>query len=213
MTLYLGLTGSIAMGKSATAQMFSDSGVPVYDADAAVHGLYQRGGAAIAPVSALFPEALKDGAISRDILRTIVLSAPEKLDRLNKIVHPLVARTQQAFRAKCEAEQAHFAVLDIPLLFETGGERSCDYIAVVTASAALQRARVLSRPDMTEASFKAILDRQWPDARKRAAADFIISTGFGFRFTREHVAAIIALMQRIALEKTQNHDTNSGNSL
>ncbi len=192
----LGLTGSIGMGKSATAAMFADAGVPVYDADAAVHALYVKGGAAVEPVGAVFPDAIIDGAIDRARLRDIVLADPDALTRLNAIVHPLVGQSQLDFRAKAEASGAPLIVLDIPLLFETGGEGRVDHVAVVTAPAEVQRARVLARDGMTPEAFDAILAKQTPDAEKRTRADFIISTAFGFEFTRAHVAAMIELLSK-----------------
>lgn len=199
----LGLTGSIAMGKSATAAMFADKGVPVYDADAAVHALYEKGGAAVKPVGMAFPGVVKDGAIDRAALREAVLGKSEALNRLNSIVHPLVARSQMDFRARALQSDATFAVLDIPLLFETGGETRCDYISVVTAPAEVQKMRVMARGTMTEEDFEAILARQTPDAEKRARADFIISTAFGFQFTEDQVDAIIGLMSRLAEEESE----------
>lgn len=200
MTKFLGLTGSIGMGKSVTAKMFADAGAPVYDADAAVHTLYEQGGAAVKPVGEIFPAAIKDGAVSRSALRDIVLKNPDDLAKLNSVVHPLVASSQIAFREAAQASGAAVAVLDIPLLFETGGEMRCDYVAVVSAPAALQRQRVLARGTMSETEFEAIRKKQVPDAEKRARADFIISSAFGFEFARDQVNAILALMARIANE-------------
>ena len=192
----LGLTGSIGMGKSATAAMFADAGVPVYDADAAVHALYVKGGAAVEPIRAVFPDAIIDGAIDRARLRDLVLAEPDALTQLNAIVHPLVGQSQLDFRAQAEASGAPLIVLDIPLLFETGGEGRVDHVAVVTAPAEVQRARVLARNGMTPEAFDAILAKQTPDAEKRARADFIISTAFGFEFTRAHVTAMIELLSK-----------------
>jgi len=192
----LGLTGSIGMGKSATASMFTEAGIPVYDADAAVHALYARGGAAVGPVGEVFEGAIVDGAIDRDKLRALVLPDPDALNRLNSIVHPLVGQSQLSFREEAKTSGAAVAVLDIPLLFETGGDKRVDYVGVVTAPADVQRVRVLAREGMTESAFKAILSKQVPDAEKRARADFVISTAFGFEFTRAHVKAIIAVLSR-----------------
>lgn len=193
----LGLTGSIGMGKSATASMFREANIAVYDADAEVHALYEVDGAAVGPLSERFENILRDGAIHRPALRTAVLSDPEAMADLESIVHPLVGASQLNFRKHTEASGAAFAVLDIPLLFETGGNKRCDLVAVVSAPVDVQRARVLARPDMTEASFEAILSKQMPDADKRAKADFIISTAFGFDFARAHVHAIIDLMNQL----------------
>ncbi len=170
----LGLTGSIGMGKSTTAGFFREAGVPVWDADAAVHRLYAPGGAAVAPVSARWPQVLGgDGGIDRALLKPVVTADPAALAWLESQVHPLVAADRAAFLA---AATADLVVLDIPLLFETGGDAQMDATLLVTAPAALQRARVLARPGMTEAAFAAILARQMPDAQKRARATHIIET-------------------------------------
>ena len=202
MTKFLGLTGSIGMGKSTTAGMFAAAGAPVYDADAAVHALYEVGGGAAEALKPVFPAAIVDGAVSRPLLRDLVLGDGEALARLNAIVHPLVAKSQIAFRQSAIASGAAVGVLDIPLLFETGGNKACDYVAVVTASAEIQRARVLARDSMSEAEFEAILARQTPDAEKRAQADFIISTAFGLEFARAQVGSIMELMERLVEEDT-----------
>ncbi|MEM0985688.1 MAG: dephospho-CoA kinase [Pseudomonadota bacterium] len=196
--IILGLTGSIGMGKSATAEMFREAGAPVYDADAAVHAIYAPGGSAVAPLESAFPGCLNDeGGIDRAKLRARVVSDPDAMKRLETIVHPLVGLTQMTFRQDALATGAACAVLDIPLLFETGGNQRCDYVCVVTAPADVQRQRVLDRGEMSEADFEAILAKQTPDAEKRARADFIINTNFGFNFAREQVRAIMALMIRL----------------
>lgn len=192
--MVLGLTGSIGMGKSATAAMFAAAGVPVYDADAEVARLYAAGGAAVEPVGQMFPGVVKGGAIDREALRKAVIGKAEALAALEAIVHPLAAEAQKQIRAAAEARSAPFVLLDIPLLFETGGDKACDLVAVVTAPGDVQRKRVLSRPGMTPERFEAILAKQTPDAEKRAKADFVISTAFGFDFTRAHVAAIVELL-------------------
>jgi len=174
MTQVIGLTGSIGMGKSTTAQMFRDLGVPVWDADAAVHELYGTGGAAVAPLSQLVPDAIVDGAVDRSVLKTAIAKDAALLSQIEKIVHPLVAAHRAAFLQTHEGLK--LVVLDIPLLFETGSFRSVDAIVVVTTDAETQRARVLSRPGMTEAHFQSILDRQLPDAEKRARAYHLIET-------------------------------------
>ena len=198
----LGLTGSIGMGKTATAEMFRDEGVPVYDADAAVHEIYAAGGSAVAPVEVAFPGVVgTDGGIDRAVLRERVLNDPAALKKLESIVHPLVGATQLTFRKTAMESGAPCAVLDIPLLFETGGDARCDYVAVVSAPAEIQRQRVLAREGMTEEAFEAILGKQMPDVEKRARADFVLSTAFGFDFTRDHVRAIIALMIRLSAEE------------
>ncbi|MEM9572382.1 MAG: dephospho-CoA kinase [Pseudomonadota bacterium] len=190
----LGLTGSIGMGKSTTAKMFADAGLPVYDADAEVHALYAPGGAAVGPLSERFGDILKDGGIDRAALRSKVVDDPDAMKDLESIVHPLVGQTQMNFRQQALESKRSFAVLDIPLLFETGGDSRCDYVAVVTAPADVQRDRVLSRGEMSEDEFDAIRAKQMADSEKRARADFVISTAFGFDFTRAHVQAIIDLM-------------------
>ena len=173
MTFRLGLTGSIGMGKSTTAQMFRDLGIPVWDADATVHRLYSKGGAAVGRVSALFPQALVDGAISRDQLRSIIADDPDALTKIEQIVHPLVADDRRQF---LESSSADILVLDIPLLFENGSVHLFDAVLVVSAPPDVQMSRVLARADMTLDRFQAILARQMPDAEKRARADYVIET-------------------------------------
>ena len=202
--IILGLTGSIGMGKTATAAMFAEAGLPVYDADAAVHAIYQKDGAAVGPLSERFGDILKDGAVDRAALRAKVVDDPDAMKDLEAIVHPLVGLSQLNFRQEALDRGAKFAVLDIPLLFETGGDQRCDYVAVVTAPADVQRARVLMRGEMSEEQFEQIRAKQMPDADKRARADFVISTAFGFDFTRAHVQAIIDLLS--GLESTKAHD-------
>ena len=173
MSFVLGLTGSIGMGKSTTSAMFRDLGVPVWDADAAVHRLYAPGGSAVDAVSKLCPQALApDGGIDRNKLRACIAEAPEMLDKITAIVHPLVAQDRSAFLA---AATAPLVVLDIPLLYEGGGAEDCDAVAVVSAPAELQRQRVLAR-GMSEEEFEMILSRQMPDAEKRQRADFVIES-------------------------------------
>lgn len=169
----LGLTGSIGMGKSTTAAMFAAEGVPVWDADAAVHRLYSPGGGGADALAADFPEAVAGGAVRRDALKDLLARDPARLSRLEARVHPLVAADRDAFLARCRAD---LAVLDIPLLFEKGTEALCDATLLVTAPAAVQRARVLARPGMTGAQFALILSRQMPDAEKRARATHIVET-------------------------------------
>ncbi|RZK91908.1 MAG: dephospho-CoA kinase [Methylobacterium sp.] len=186
----LGLTGSIGMGKSATAAMFARHGVPVHDADAAVHALYGAGGAAAAVIGAAFPGTLDpDGAVDRTRLRETVIGAPERLAALEALVHPLAQAAARDFLARQAG--APLVLLDIPLLFETGAEARCDRVLVVTAPPEVQRARVLARPGMDAATFEAIRAKQLPDAEKRARADFILDTSLGFAHAEAEVAAII----------------------
>jgi dephospho-CoA kinase len=193
--ILIGLTGSIGMGKSTTAAMFREAGVPVYDADAAVHDLYDVGGAAVAPVGEAFPGVVKDGRVDREALRQVVLGDPEALRRLNAIVHPLVGRDRVGFFQKAEAEGSDIVVLDIPLLFETGGHANVDAIVVVSAPAELQRERVLARPGMSPARLDAILAQQMADAEKRARAHFVVDTGRGLEPARAQVAEILAAVR------------------
>lgn len=174
MTFRLGLTGSIGMGKSTTAQMFRDLGHPVWDADQAVHRLYAPGGLAVAPVAAAFPAALAQGGIDRGALKTALAADPAALARLEGIVHPLVAWDRQDFLARHVG--APLVVLDIPLLFESAHPPDLDGVAVVSTDPATQAARVLARPGMTRDTLAMILARQMPDADKRARADWIIPT-------------------------------------
>ena len=169
----LGLTGSIGMGKSTTAAMFADEGIPVWDADAAVHRLYAPGQAAALAVAALFPSAMApDGSVSRPALRALIAADPSVMDRLNEAVHPLVQADRAAFLAEAQAD---IVLLDIPLLFETGADQLCDAVVVVSAPPETQRDRVLAR-GMTEAEFQMILSRQLPDAEKQARADYVIQS-------------------------------------
>lgn len=190
--IIVGLTGSIGMGKSTTSAMFQAEGVPVYDADAAVHALYAKGGAAVAPVEAAFPGVVTDGAIDRARLSAHVVGNPEALKRLETIVHPLVGESRKVFFEAALEANAPMVILDIPLLFETGGERNVAAVIVVSAPEAVQRERVMARPDMTVEKLDAILARQLPDAEKRARADIVIDTSKGLDNAREEVRAAIA---------------------
>ena len=194
MTKVLGLTGSIGMGKSATAAMFREFGVPVHDADLAVHALYR--GRAVQPIAALCPDAVRDGAVDRARLGAIVLADAAALKRLEAIVHPMVREEETAFLGAVRRDGAALAVLDIPLLYETGGETRCDAVVVVSAPSAVQAARVLARPGMDAAKFAAILAKQVPDAAKRQRADFVVDTSCGFDAARAQVRDIIATMTR-----------------
>jgi dephospho-CoA kinase len=189
-----GLTGSIGMGKSATTAMFAEEGVPVHDADAAVHALYDVGGAAVGPVEAAFPGVVREGRIDRALLGARVVGDPAALARLEAIVHPLVGAAREAFLDHARKLDAPLAVVDIPLLFETGAEDAFDALIVVTAPAEVQRARVLARPGMTAEKFEALLARQTPDAEKRRRADYLIDTGKGLEAARGQVRRLIALL-------------------
>ena len=186
----IGLTGSIGMGKSTVASMFADFGAAVWNADGAVHRLYAAGGAGVGPVGAAFPEAVVNGAVDRKKLGSLVLASPEALRRLEAIVHPLVAEDRVEFLKDAEEKGALAAVLDIPLLFETGAEDAFDIVIVVSAPADVQRARVLARPAMTEEKLDAILAQQIPDAEKRRRADYVISTGQSLEATRREAGEI-----------------------
>lgn len=188
--IVLGLTGSIGMGKSTTAKMFAEAGVPVHDSDEAVHRLYS--GKAAPLVEEAFPGTVVDGVVDRTRLAGIVLGDRDALKRLEAIVHPLVRADADAFLKQSREAGAKIAVLDIPLLFETGGRDRVDRVVVVTAPAEVQRERVLARPGMTVEKFEAILAKQVPDAQKRERADYVIDTGNGMEAARRQVEAIIA---------------------
>ncbi|ALL15059.1 dephospho-CoA kinase [Caulobacter henricii] len=196
--IIVGLTGSIGMGKSTTSAMFEAEGVPVYDSDGAVHALYAVGGAAVAPVEAAFPGVVVDGAIDRTRLSAAVMGNPEALQRLEAIVHPLVGADRIGFFEKAAADSKDIVVLDVPLLYETGGDKRVHKVVVVSAPADVQRARVLARPGMDEAKLEAILARQLPDAEKRARADFVIDTSQGLDHARGQVRDILARLRATA---------------
>lgn len=198
--IVLGLTGSIGMGKSTTAKMFVEAGVPVHDSDAAVHRLYA--GAAAPLVEAAFPGTTVDGAVDRARLSSAVLGNPSAIKRLEQIVHPLVRADADAFVEDNRGRGSPLVVLDIPLLFETGGGNRVDKVVVVTAPADTQRERVLARPGMTAAKFAAILANQVPDAEKRRQADFIIDTGKGMHAARREVRRIIDALTSKAEQNT-----------
>jgi dephospho-CoA kinase len=187
--IVLGLTGSLGMGKSTTAQLFADEGVPVFDADAAVHRLYQ--GAAAPLIEQAFPGTTAGGRVDRARLAERVVGNAEALNKLESIVHPLVRAAQKEFLAAAARTGAAVAVLDIPLLFETGGEQRVDKVVVVSAPEAVQRERVLARPGMTEEKFAAMIRRQMPDSERRRRADFVVDTGHGIEPAREQVRAIL----------------------
>lgn len=187
--ILIGLTGSIGMGKSATSGMFRKAGVPVYDADAAVHRLYRR--EAVEPLRALFPTAVVDDQVDRSILSRIVIGDPTAMKKLEAVVHPLVGADRAAILGKWRASGVPACVLDVPLLFETGGDRNVDVIVVVSTDADEQQRRVLARPDMTVEKFHAIRSKQTPDAEKRRRAHFVIDSGHGFDYAKRQVADLL----------------------
>jgi dephospho-CoA kinase len=185
----LGLTGSLGMGKSTTAKMFAEEGVPVHDADAAVHRLYD--GEATAAIEAAFPGTTSHGKVDREKLGQRVLGDDLAIKRLEHIVHPLVRQAEERFLAEAERKGAKVAVLDIPLLYETGGDKRCDAVVVVSAPADMQRTRAFERPGMTEGKLAAILAKQVPDAEKRRRADFVVDTSQGYEAARAQVRDIL----------------------
>lgn len=191
----IGLTGSIGMGKSTASNTFRRLHVPVFDADAAVHALQAQGGAAVAPVEAAFPGTTAEGRVNREALRARVLGDPVALKRLEGIMHPLVRRAEQRFLAACRRGGERLAVLDIPLLLETGGRKRVDFVLVVSAPAAVQRARVLRRGGMTPERLAAILARQMPDAKKRRLADAVIETGQSRHNAQRRIRALVRRMR------------------
>ena len=190
--ILIGLTGSIGMGKTATTAMFAEAGVPVYDADVAVHAAYSPGGAAVEPVGAAFPGVVRDGAVDRAALSTRVTGDAAALRRLEAVVHPLLGRHRAEFLSSAEASGARAALLDVPLLFETGGDAAMDAVVVVSAPQDVQRRRVLARAGMDEAKLDTLLARQLADAEKRARADFVIETGQGFEHARRQVGEVLS---------------------
>ena len=194
--IIVGLTGSIGMGKSTTSAMFEAEGVPVYDADAEVHALYAPGGAAAPPIEAAFPGVTRGGGVDRALLSERVVGDAEAMKRLEAIVHPLVGASRLTFFEAAREAGADIVVLDIPLLFETGGHKAMDAVVVVSAPPELQRERVLARPGMSPEKFEAILARQTPDAEKRALAHFVIDTSQGLESAREQVRAVLAALRR-----------------
>lgn len=186
----LGLTGSIGMGKSTTAKLFAEAGVPVYDADAAVHQLYQ--GEAAPAIEAAFPGTTANGKVDRSKLSARVVHDPAAIKQLEQIVHPMLGASRQKFFADAEGAKAPVVVLDIPLLFETGGEKRVDAVVVVSTSPEIQRERVLARETMDEAKLDAIIAKQTPDAEKRKRADFVVDTSHGLEPVRAQITHILA---------------------
>jgi|SRR5579859_4296605 len=188
--IILGLTGSIGMGKSTTAKLFAEAGVPVYDADAAVHRLYE--GDAAPAIEAAFPGTTVDGKVDRNRLSARVVHDPAAMKRLEQIVHPMLGASRQKFLREAEQSGAPVAVVDVPLLFETGGEQRVDAVVVVTTTTEIQRQRILERPNMTDAKLDAILARQMPDAEKRKRAHFLVDTSHGLDPVRARIRDILA---------------------
>lgn len=186
----LGLTGSIGMGKSTTAKLFAEAGVPVYDADATVHKVYE--GEAAPAIEAAFPGTTVDGKVDRERLSSKVVHNPAAMKQLEQIVHPMLRAYHQAFLDAAEQSGAPVAVVDVPLLFETGGEKRVDAVVVVSTSPELQRERILARDNMTSEKLDAILARQLPDAEKRKRADFVVDTSHGLEPVRERIREILA---------------------
>jgi len=189
--MIIGLTGSIGMGKSETAKMFARLGVPVFDADATVRALQALGGRALDPIEDAFPGVVKDGALDRDALGKIVFGNPDAKKKLEAIMHPMVAEERIDFFNRAESEGAKMVVLDIPLLFETGGDKACDKVVVVSAPPEIQRERVLARPGMTAEKFDQILKSQTPDDDKRARADYVVESNLGLDHAFRQVEAIV----------------------
>jgi dephospho-CoA kinase len=189
------LTGSLGMGKSRTASFFAEAGVPVHDSDAAVHALYE--GEAVPLIESAFPGATSDGKVDRAKLAAMVLGDDKAIARLEAIVHPLVGKVRDKFLADAQARGAPVVVLDVPLLFETGGERGCDAVVVVSAPSEVQRRRALDRPGMTEEKFTALLAKQTPDAEKRRRADFIVDSSQSFDHARAQVHDILRAVAKM----------------
>ena len=204
----LGLTGSIGMGKSAAAAMLRRMGLPLHDADRAVHRLLAKGGAAVAAVEAAFPGVIADGAVDRERLAAKVFEDRAALKRLEGILHPAVRRATRAFLGRQARAGRSLVVLDIPLLFETGGAGLCDAVVVVAAPPFVQRARVMARRGMTPARFQAILAKQMPDREKRRRADFVVNTGLSKAATLRQLRAIVTLLRRQP-ERYRRGRTNS----
>jgi dephospho-CoA kinase len=196
----LGLTGSVGMGKSTTARFFAEAGVPVHDADAVVHRLYE--GEAVAAIAKAFPGTITDGKVDRTKLAARVLGDAAALKRLEDIVHPLVHEAERQLLAEAQARGEKVALLDIPLLFETGGDKRVDAVVVVSAPPEVQRARVMERPEMTLEKLESILARQMPDAEKRARADFVVDTSQGYDAARAQVRAILDTVATMPTRRT-----------
>ena len=189
--IIVGLTGSIGMGKTTTAKMFQEEGCPVFDADKTVHDLYAKGGKAVPLIRAVFPDAIKNGAVDRRTLGSHMRADPLNLTVLESFIHPMVAEVRQAFFDKAKQDKNDLVIMDVPLLFETGGDSYVDKIVVVTAPFEVQKERVLSRPGMTQELFESLLARQTPDFEKRKKADYLIFTDKGLEAAREQVQNVL----------------------
>lgn len=189
--LVIGLTGGIGMGKSTAAEILTGFGLPVHNSDHVVHALLQKGGKGVRPVAKIFPESLRNGAIDRAVLGKLVFGKPEQLEKLEKILHPLVWKSENDFLKQAKKKKYAAAVLEIPLLFETGAEKRCDFVICVTAPKAVQKSRVMKRKGMTETKFKSIVARQMPDAEKRRRADFVIKTGASKADTKKQIRSVL----------------------
>ena len=198
--IILGLTGSIGMGKSTTAKLFEEAGVPVYDADASVHRLYE--GEAVPAIEAAFPGTTADGKVDRNRLSEKVVHDPAAMKRLEQIVHPMLGASRQKFLRDAEQFGAPIAVVDVPLLFETGGEKRVDAVVVVTTTPEIQRQRILARDNMTGEKLDAILARQLPDAEKRKRADFVVDTSHGLDPVRAAIRDILAEVAKMPRRRT-----------
>lgn len=196
--IIVGLTGSIGMGKSVTAQMFVDAGIPVFDSDAAVHKLQAKGGAAIPLIEAVFPDVIVNGELDRAKLGAIVFADVNQKKKLEAIIHPMVNEKRISFFEKAEREKAAFVVLDVPLLFETSGDKGCHKVVVVSAPADVQRERVLARSNMTVEKFEHIIAQQMPDRKKRDQADYVVETDRGVEHAKKQVAQIIENIKKEA---------------
>ncbi len=194
--MILGLTGSIGMGKSTAADSFRRLGVPVHDADKTVHELLAKDGEAAPRIKDLFPEAVKKGTLDRELIAKKVFGDAEALARIEEILHPIVRRREQAFLGRAARQGRSLVVLDIPLLFETGGEVRCDAVVTVSAPKFIQQQRVLKRPGMTQERFDTILGRQIPDAEKRRRADFVVLTGLGRDFSLRQILNLVRITSR-----------------
>ncbi|HWZ06694.1 MAG TPA: dephospho-CoA kinase [Bradyrhizobium sp.] len=197
--IVLGLTGSIGMGKSTTAGLFAEAGVPVYDADAAVHLLYE--GEAVPAIEAAFPGTTANGKVDRNELSARVVHDPSAMRRLEQIVHPMLGASRQKFLVEAERSGAPVAVVDVPLLFETGGEGRVDAVVVVTTSPEIQRERILARPNMTDEKLDAILARQMPDAEKRRRANFVVDTSHGLDPVRMRIRDILEVAAKMTPQR------------